>query len=44
MTGLRLGHNETTTSGVFLASEIVFVEGRGGEGSGFADQSASQDS
>lgn len=29
MTGLRLGHNETTASRVFLASEIVFVEGRG---------------
>lgn len=42
MTGLRLGHNETTTSGVFLASEIVLWKGR--EGSGFADQSASQDS
>ena len=44
MTGLGLGlHWGDTVSREVLASEIVFVEGKGGVW-GFADQSAFQDS
>lgn len=43
-TGLHLGLQQgDTIYGEFLASEIVFVEGKGGDW-GFADQAASQDS